>query len=49
MMPFESECCKGSKLLTDLFLEYYRRCATHNGTLKNCTVANAAVKAFLKV
>ena len=30
MMPFESECCKGSKFLVDLFLESYTRCTTHN-------------------
>ena len=40
MMPFGSECCKGSKLHVDLFLESYTRCTTHNGTLKNCTVAS---------
>ena len=49
MMPFRSECCKGSKLLVDLFLELYTRCTTHNGILKNCTVANIAIKAFLRV
>ena len=59
MMPFGSECCKGSKLLLDLFLEYARctqwnlkkRCTTHNGRCleKNCTVANIAIKAFLRV
>ena len=55
MMPFGSECCKGSKLLVDLFLEWYTRlfpytrCTTHNGILKNCTVANIAIKAFLRV
>ena len=49
MMPFGSECCKGSKLLVDLFLESYTRCTTHNGILKNCTVANIAIKAFLRV
>ena len=46
MMP--SECCKGSKLM-DLFLESYTRRTTHNGILKNCTVANIAIKAFLRV
>ena len=40
MMPFGSECCKGSKLHVDLFLESYTRRTTHNGTLKNSTVAN---------
>ena len=40
MMPFGSECCKGSKLLVDLFLESYTRCTSHNGILKNCTVSN---------
>ena len=66
MMPFGSECCKGSKLLVDLFLESYTRCTSHkllvdlflesytrctshNGILKNCTVANIAIKAFLRV
>ena len=49
MMPFKSECCKGSKLLVDLFLEMYTRCTTHNGILKNCTVAIIAIKAFLSV
>ena len=39
-MPFGSECCKGSKLHVDLFLESYTRRTTHNGVLKNCTVAN---------
>ena len=48
MMPLGSECCKGSKLLVDLFLESYTRRTTHNGILKNCTVANIAIKAFLK-
>ena len=42
MMPFGSECCKGSKHV-DLFLESY------HGILKNCTVANIAIKAFLRV
>ena len=50
MMPFDSECCKGSKLHVDLFLESYTRRTTHNGILgKNCTVANIAIKAFLRV
>ena len=49
MMPFRSECCKVSKLRVDLFLESYTRCTTHNGILKNCTVANIAIKAFLMV
>ena len=49
MMPFGSECCKGSKLHVDLFLESYTRGTTHNGILKNCTVANIAIKAFLRV
>ena len=39
MMPFVSECCKGSKLLVDLFLESYTRCTTHNGILNKCNVA----------
>ena len=55
MMPFGSECCKRSKLHVDLlqildfFLESYTRRTTHNGILKNCTVANIAIKAFLRV
>ena len=32
MMPFGSECCKGSKLHVDLFLESYTRRTTHNGS-----------------
>ena len=47
MMPFGSECCKCSKLHVDLFLESYTRRTTHNGILKNCTVANiACTKSF---
>ena len=34
MMPFGSECCKGAKLLVDLFLESYTRCTTQNGMLQ---------------
>ena len=49
MMPFGSECCKGSKVQLDLFLESYKTRTTHNGILKNCTVANIAIKAFLRV
>ena len=49
MMPFGSECCKGSKLHVDLFLESYTRRTTHNVSLNNCTVANIAIKAFLRV
>ena len=49
MMPFDSECCKGSKLHVDLFLESYIRRTTHNGIVNNCTVANIAINAFLKV
>ena len=48
-MPFRSECCKGSKLHVDLFLEPYTRHTTNNGILKNFTVANIAIKAFLMV
>ena len=48
-MPFGSEWCKASKSLVDLFLESYTRGTTHNGILKNCTVANIAIKAFLRV
>ena len=49
MMPFGSECCKDSKLHVDLFLESYTRRTTHNGILNNYTVANIAIKAFLRV
>ena len=49
MMAFGSECCKGPITLVDLFLESYTRCTSHNGILKNCTVANIAIKAFLSV
>ena len=42
MMPFGSECCKGSTLHVDLFLESYTKRNTHNGILRNCTVANIA-------
>ena len=49
MMPFCSECCKVFKLHVDLFLESYTRRTTHNGILNNCTVANIAIKAFLRV
>ena len=49
MMPFRSECYKVSKLHVDLFLETYTRRTSHNGILKNCTVANIAIKAFLRV
>ena len=49
MMPFGSEFCKGSKLHVDLFLGSYTRSITHNGILKNCTVGNIAIKAFLRV
>ena len=49
MMPFGSECCKVSKLQLDLFMESYTRRTTDNGILKNCTVANIAIKAFLRV
>ena len=45
MVPFGSECCKGSKLHVDLFLESYTRRTTHNGIL----VASIAIKAFLRV
>ena len=49
MRPFESECCKVSKLYVDLFLESYTTRTTHNGILKNCTVANIATISFLRV
>ena len=39
-------CCKGSKLHVE---SSYTRRTTHNGILKNCTVANIAIKAFLRV
>ena len=49
MMPFGSECCKGSKVPLDLFLKSYTTRTTHNGILKNCAVANIAIKAFLRM
>ena len=49
MMPLSSECCKGYKLLVDLFLESYTSRTAHNGISKNCTVANIAIKACLRV
>ena len=49
MMPFGSECCKVSKLQMDLFVESYTTSTTHNGILKNRTVPNIAIKAFLRV
>ena len=59
MMPFGSECCKGSKLHVDLFLESCKGSKLHvdlfrthyhsQWNLKNCTVANIAIKAFLRV
>ena len=49
MMPFGSEYCTGSKLHVDLFLESYTRRTNHNGILKNSTVPNIAIKAFLSV
>ena len=49
MMPFGSECCKGSKLHVNLFVESYTRRTSQNGILKNCTVGNIAIKAFLRV
>ena len=49
MMPFGSECCKRFKLHVDLFLESYKRRTTRNAILKNCTVANIAIKACLRV
>ena len=49
MMAFRSECCKGSKLHVDLFLESYTRRTTNNGILKNFTVDNIAIKAFVRV
>ena len=48
-MSFGLECSKGSKLLVDLFLGLYKSCITHNGILKNCTVAIIAIKDFLSV
>ena len=49
MMLFGSECSKVSKLHVDLFLGSYTRRTTHNGILQKCTVANIAIKAFLRV
>ena len=49
MMPFGSECCKVFKLHVDLLLEWYTRRTSHNGILKNFTLANIAIKAFLRV
>ena len=49
MMPFDSECCKCSKLHVDLFVESYTSRTTDNGILKNRTVANIAIKGFLRV
>ena len=49
MMPFGSECCKGTKLHVDFFLESYTRRTTHNAILKNRTVGNIAIKACLRV
>ena len=49
MMPLGSECCKVSKLHVDLLLELYTRRTTHNEILNNFTVANIAIKAFLRV
>ena len=45
------ECCKGSKLHVGFVYmeESYTRRTTHNGILKNCTVANIAIKACLRV
>ena len=49
MMILCSECCKGSKLHVDLFMESYTRRTSHNVILKNFTVANIPIKAFLRV
>ena len=49
MKSFGSECCIGSNLHVDWFFESYTRRTTHNGILKNCTAANIAIKAFLRV
>ena len=49
MMPFSSECCKVSKLHVDFFLESYTKRTNRNGILNNYTVANIAIKAFLRV
>ena len=48
MMPFGQNVAKAPNYV-DLFLESYTRRTTHNGILKNCTVANIAIKAFLRV
>ena len=37
MIPFESKCCKCSKLLVDLFLVSYSNCTALTGILKYCT------------
>ena len=48
MIPFGSECCKGSKLHVDLFLESYIKAYHSQWNFKKCTVANIAIKAFLR-
>ena len=40
MMPFVQNVAKAPNYMMDLFLESYTRRTTHNGILKNCTVAN---------
>ena len=49
MMPLGSGMLQRRQITVDLFLESYTRRTTHNGILKNCTVANIAIKAFLRV
>ena len=48
MMPFGSECCKVSNYM---WICYWSRTqgVPHNGILKNFTLANIAIKAFLTV
>ena len=44
MMPLGTECCK-----VQITCGFVYTLTTHNGILKNCTVANIAIKAFLSV
>ena len=39
MMPFGSECCKGSKLHVDLFLDSYTRRTTQQWNFKKLYLA----------
>ena len=47
MMPFGSECC--TQITCGFVSGVVHKAYTHNGILKNCTVANIAIKAFLRV